>query len=788
MEPTTSSQIQQELTRQGWETVDSLAEGGTALVFSARHPRTDKPVAIKVLKPALASRVIEVEVDNVRVRKSYRDLFQAEVMALSSVSHRNIMEILDAGEVILDDAFIPFFVMPFLEGAKDLYTHLEELDLNLTPEDVQEHFASLLRDTLAGLDHLHVHGLLHRDVKGENVIVDSAGHARITDLGGVKSADQVDGSTITIQDSGYLHPDLQARVRDQASTSDERRSFLVVPRIELHERGVSYDLFALGETIRKCIAQLKPRLNRDAQLFYSVLSSRLKQSAGSLALIYPDAIAVVSDLKKANRISGTGLLAPEMASPKHTLRLSPFLSVPITPGIKAILDTPLFRRLKSLKQLALVHLVYPGAQHTRFEHSIGVYHWTRRYLDALWHDPDDAYVREVADGRHIQALLLAALLHDIGQFPMAHAAEGVNALWFSHEKFGEILLDQSHPNHAKLPQVLRNQVTELQSVITEHFRGVELRDVLYILRNIAGDDPLRIDDNLRRIFHSILDGPIDADKADYTSRDVHHTGIGRNTFTLDPLFLQALTVNASRSEIALRPSGRDAAEMLIHLRYRLFKWVYWHRTVRSAEAILMAVFDELLRRQEHPGDWAWHYTVSTASMTENDALTFLLNEAKAMAMSETYLKALSGLQDRRLYRRILTIAPVRGSSSEEMTEALDLYTQLTRKKDLSVRSMPDDLNRAMDTFYQHLFEQLGYEFDRGEIVVDIPVPKRHDVKDFVIMDVNRQATSIRSLSHVWASIPEDFEDVARRIRVFVSPDFFPRVSRDLVMNALMKSA
>ena len=114
---------------------------------------------------------------------------------------------------------------------------------------------------------------------------------------------------------------------------------------------------------------------------------------------------------------------PELQSlhrPEQMIRLSAQQDIPLTARLRRIIDTSVFQRLRHLRQLGLVQLVYPSATHTRFEHSLGVYHLALRYISRL--SNNDAFNSSVTTP-DLEAFLIAALLHDIGHWPFCHPIE-----------------------------------------------------------------------------------------------------------------------------------------------------------------------------------------------------------------------------------------------------------------------------------------------------------------------------------------------------------------------------
>ena len=132
---------------------------------------------------------------------------------------------------------------------------------------------------------------------------------------------------------------------------------------------------------------------------------------------------------------------PEVAALDGTsslVRIPPELDVPLTPRVRALIDTAEFRRLAQISQLGLVALVYPAAHHTRFEHSLGVYRLALLFLRQLSHDPRFARTVTPADA---ELFIVAALLHDLGHWPFCHPIEDIRLPGVpTHELFANSFL------------------------------------------------------------------------------------------------------------------------------------------------------------------------------------------------------------------------------------------------------------------------------------------------------------------------------------------------------------
>ncbi|NCX99528.1 MAG: HD domain-containing protein, partial [Planctomycetia bacterium] len=167
------------------------------------------------------------------------------------------------------------------------------------------------------------------------------------------------------------------------------------------------------------------------------------------------------------------------------VRLPPGDTAPLTPRVRALLDTAALRRLSRISQLGLVSLVYPGATHSRLEHSLGVYRLALEFLRRLRRDE-----------RFDAAFVAAALLHDVGHWAYCHPLEDMG-------------LPELPRHESRLPEILAQG------------------EVGAVLRSQWGLDPARVAglvagtarDPAGRIIQSLLSGPIDVDKMDYLARD-----------------------------------------------------------------------------------------------------------------------------------------------------------------------------------------------------------------------------------------------------------------------------
>jgi HD superfamily phosphohydrolase len=265
-----------------------------------------------------------------------------------------------------------------------------------------------------------------------------------------------------------------------------------------------------------------------------------------------------------------------------------------------IINQPAFQRLRRIRQLGLTDYVYPGAMHTRFEHSLGVMHVATRMYDSILARSREVLKKELGyndDGlrRDRMIVRLAALLHDVGHAPLSHAAEEImpfkpDGERYKHEDYTAAIIRQ-----------------ELQEVIEKHRMNENYRisadDIAHLIEGRA--DPSRSSGRLL-FWRRILASQLDADRMDYLLRDSYHTGVRYGVYDIDRLIncLCAFVVEVEGDErkvvIGISEDGWHAAESLILARYYMFTQVYYHKTRRIYDYHIAEAMKSALPKQSLP--------------------------------------------------------------------------------------------------------------------------------------------------------------------------------------------
>lgn len=212
-----------------------------------------------------------------------------------------------------------------------------------------------------------------------------------------------------------------------------------------------------------------------------------------------------------------------------------------------LIDHPYFQRLRRIKQLGLTNLVYPGALHTRFHHAMGAMHLMSQAIDVI-RSKGHEITEEEAKG-----VTIAILLHDIGHGPFSHALE-----------------------HSIVNNVTHEDISELfMSRLNDEFNG-KLTLAINIFQNKYK----------KKFLHQLVSSQLDMDRLDYLNRDSFFTGVSEGVVSSDRIIKMLNVVN---DQLAIEAKGIYSIEKFIIARRLMYWQVYLHKTVLSAESLLVNI-------------------------------------------------------------------------------------------------------------------------------------------------------------------------------------------------------
>jgi HD superfamily phosphohydrolase len=351
-----------------------------------------------------------------------------------------------------------------------------------------------------------------------------------------------------------------------------------------------------------------------------------------------------------------------------------------------LLETPEIQRLYNIKQLGLAHLVFPGAHHTRLEHSLGTYYMASKAAETL-----------ALDKNENKTITCAALLHDIGHGPFSHTLESIlkNALDVDHVDLTEKLIlgeyeifDSDEKEFVASPDV--HEILDKNSI--------NQKELMAIIRGTT---------HKKSYLSQLLNSAIDVDQLDYLIRDAYYTGVAYGMIDTER-FLQTLVVH--KNNLAVKRKGVGVAENILMARALMYSSVYFHKTVRIAELMLSKAI-EMLPAAEH---------FEFFKMTDSE----LIENLKGMGPFQHEI--VTCLKYRKLFKQAYTVP-----SSNLDKQGVEIVKRL---EDAKFRRKKE----------QELEEALG--IPAGHIIIDVPYQELHRAEprinqtDITIIDENETKT------------------------------------------------
>ncbi len=352
-------------------------------------------------------------------------------------------------------------------------------------------------------------------------------------------------------------------------------------------------------------------------------------------------------------------------------------SISVSGVFLQLMDRHEMQRLRHIRQLGLSNTVFPGANHTRFEHSLGVYHLSGRMAQAL------GLSREETD-----TIRAAAMLHDVCHPPFSHTLERTmeSLTGCDHMEMSRRLVFGESPSFRKRDAGFFDGVEPISVLLEDS--GISPEAVCDLIINPVSDIGWFDKESgegksyfaSKDYAHQIIHGPVDADQMDYLMRDAHYTGVNHGSIDAERILSQ---MSLHNDKVVLRKGGITAAEGLMVSRSLMYSTVYYHKTVKVIEAMLRRAVE--LSEQ----DYSELYL-----MTDADLVSMLLSEGGRPA------DLMRSILNRRLYRKCLTVYSI--DADEDFKASLVKYTTPSGRR--------------------HLEEEIASiaGADPGEIIVDIP--------------------------------------------------------------------
>jgi HD superfamily phosphohydrolase len=744
------------------------------------------------------------------------NIVRSEINHLMEATHQNIIEIFDQGNINYKNNDYPYYIMEYINGATDGLEYFTE------SKRTSSELINILKQVLDGIRHLHKLKIVHLDIKPENILISPDGHAVLSDLGSARKLTGDDDYVLIIATKGYIHPELTAK--RFGGTTDPNRIRGEVKRSELN---IKYDIYSIGKTILRfldtfdtIVTERMPPYDRK---YLHLLGCRAldgcnaeepRERALSLPrtafseLKYQNINDIINDIMKLTGEYPISRMVPEIDQfCSQSIQTSGYWKTTLTDRLIKTINHPSLQRLSGISQLGLIIQVYPTATHTRLEHALGTFTNTAQYINALYNDPINPLFRQIMNKEDITACLLAALCHDIGHYPLAHDLQEALPDIFNHEKISsDILSGKENWLYGK----------SLREIIINDW-GIDSQAVADILtaNPTITDIPIK-----SRIMHTIIDGPIDADKLDYLIRDSQSLGVPYgNNFDLNRL-LGCLTIVFKEREkklyvtLGIHEKGKICAESIAFARYAMFGTIYWHHTVRASVSMLNRAiwetivtkytskqslrnmfreFIDIFIQKEGPISIPMQLPVEGDNTLRQ--LTQILPSDRQVLQwffdrtNQPGKQLLNMLNNRELFKRILVISFNRNERlwnmllkyrrKSDYQELIDLQNEIQKRIIDKILKLDEPQRRQNSILIPENTDQIIALNESKEVLITIDIPIDRPGSKIPLeylpeserQNVLQQWTLPNSLedSIVWIQLHEHFTESVGKIRVFAHP-------------------
>jgi HD superfamily phosphohydrolase len=456
---------------------------------------------------------------------------------------------------------------------------------------------------------------------------------------------------------------------------------------------------------------------------------------------------------------------PEVFGPfEGTIRIPEFTSIPVTGRLLRLIDSKEFQRLRMIRQLGFVDSVFPGAYHTRFEHSLGVYSRAIQLIKHLWESTD---LNLYAKPKQITTFLIGCLLHDLGHYHGAHVIEELG-------KVKGLATNLRHFNHTETGfKLLTNRNSEVGAILSSDF-GIEKKEIAeYIYRRETGG-------GISEELYKLLDGPIDIDKMDYLERDSIHTGVpyGRNYDAARLVENFTLVEKNGKAQILLKDKGKASAEIFIFSRYVMFTQVYWHHTARAFSAMFRRAFIDLVQMgieiEDIIGEKIFTKT-NYSYFNDQESFRFVMALArKGERKTKVARQLLDDISTGRegLYRRLLV---VKGSTDPfgNQYESTVISNRIVKKYIAGLENWREFCREVSS----RVAKAHGLNnFQEHHLLIDTPLLGDKGTIYPLYYPGNGIIKDIRDISPVARALDASFNEEAKQVRLYIHPGFSSEIN------------
>ncbi len=718
---------------------EKLGHGEQGLVIKMRN-NIGKHFALKAYRPTGS--------DAGELKEGVKR-FIREVKTLSNLNHKNIVKIFSAGTAQWDEGSqewqvkegfeeeridpepsrLYYYIMEYIRGhdLSSIFPQLKEKSRNLdenslcedeksgpNTEECENHkgegplsddekvnlFEQLITQVCSAIRYYHSKDITHKDIKPSNIRYCS------------------EDGTFIIVDFGFAHSLTSKYERKQI----KRTQYFDWPSVSEGDyrkndiAQLSMMLLDILPTFESTYGEYRYSGLKNA--FEKAVDDKLENRYEDITEFYDSVkeyFLAVSDWKLLLRVD-----EPFVPNAFRRFKFSFKLRIPVSGSIllseeiKRIIDCPEFQRLRGTRQLGPAIFVFPGANHTRFEHSLGTYFLALRYLEKLLTYPAFREAFKPLE-ESVKLVLLSCLLHDIGHYPYSHWVEEI-------DEFPRRLKIPTHEDRALA--IICGE-GRLKRLIADEW-DLNPQDICNIISGEISDDNLQ-----HVVINSIIDSIIDVDKVDYLIRDSVHCGVNYGLGIDIERLLDSIYLEEGGKTICLTDKGTSCLMSILACRNIMYHEVYWHKTVRACDAMFKRFLYEYIRKEVDDGEKVQNYFYYS-----DDHFITKLTERVTKVKANDLVKLISPftLRGRELYKP----AYIFSYATKEAKKTEHFFSEIF-ERGKSYKNLVDVSNKLVKVLRPYI-----PGIKNLDIIIDItPIEKAHEIyelKGFKIWNIRKKVS------------------------------------------------
>lgn len=633
----------------------NLGEGGSGYVLLAKQKiddDTDLKRAIKffIFKEDLWDKLGIISNEN----------FKIEIANLCNLSHQNIIKVIDGNVIDVNlngnTYSVPYIITEYINGwdAETIFKKKEAKNVFSNEDNIFEFFIEIV----SGIEYLHKNEFYHCDIAPKNIFIkkntDNNYFAIVGDLGAAKSFYKIPKTSL--KEKVYVIGTRKYMPSNVTEYKDQK-----IPRAEFKKLQPQWDIFGTIHSFLDIITKIK-EMDPEAYKKMWNLTVLFDKLQLLLKKLPQDITEIKESIKKLqpNKLFGVAEISESDSGMNQ--KLLPIGSAFLTKRIIKIINHPTMLRLIDVPQLFSGSNVFPGANHTRYEHSLGTYELTRKSFISLMRN---AEFKKFFSSKDIIVGLLSALLSSVSCFPYSHAFSELSKQGFCpNKKLSEIQIFEYFMQHKV------DGEKSIMDIIDKEFIDykIQLEEIEYIIFGKQANT--KVNDAFE-VLHKILNSSIGIRVIDYLMRDAHHIGM-EYKINLEDLVKNMRIYN---NNFYLNQHGLVYAEQIILNRYWMYKRIYWNEPNRANMCLMKNIVYYAVAQGKNSAN---KILDAILSCTYKDFLTMLHEiRIKDKSLSDIYGHNIDFIKNKgnKRYKNILFF----GKSSSMYPECNETYDKFNQK-------------------------------------------------------------------------------------------------------------